>query len=146
MTAFCIYDASGRIIQTSKVYDPPENYESSIRDMGHKFVKVDQSSLVSMDHFYVGRRRLRERPVMPIDVSRKVIKAGGKDTVVLTGAPKKADYSFDVNVPGIGVQNIQSGILPDGELEIGMDMPCLFTIRITHWPYQDFTQEIEAVA
>ena len=146
MTVFCIYDASGRIIQTNKVYDPPKNYEASIRDLGHKFVKMDRSTLVSMDHFYVGRRKVRERPVMPIDVSKKVIKAGGRDTVVLTGAPKKAEYSFDVNIPGIGVQNVQSGKLPDGELEIGMDMPCLFTVRISYWPYQDFAQEIEAVA
>jgi hypothetical protein len=146
VTVFCIYDASGRIIQTNKVYDPPENYEASIRDLGHKFVKQDRSSLVSMDHFYVGRRKLRERPLMPITVSKSVIKAGGTDTVVLTGAPKNADYSFDVNVPGIGAQNVQSGKLPDGELEIGMDMPCLFTVRISQWPMQDFVQEIEAVA
>ncbi|MES2030830.1 MAG: hypothetical protein V4477_16745 [Pseudomonadota bacterium] len=146
MTVYCIYDASGRIIQTNKVYDPPENYEASIRDLGHKFVKQDRSSLVSMDHFYIGNEEVIERPMMPIIVSKQAIKAGGADTVVLTGAPRDAAYSFDVNIPGIGVQNVQSGELPDGELEIGMDMPCLFTIRVSQWPYQDFAQEIEAVA
>ncbi len=146
MTVYCIYDAGGRIVQTNKVYDPPKGYDSSIRDLGYKFVKRDQSTLVSMDHFYVGRRKLRARPVMPIAVSKLVIKAGGADTVVLTGAPKNADYSFDVNIPGIGVKNVRSGKLPDGELEIGMDMPCLFTVRISQWPMQEFVQEIEAVA
>jgi hypothetical protein len=146
VTVYCIYDASGRIIQTNKVYDPPADYESSIGDLGHKFVKQDRSTLVSMDHFYVGRRKLRERPIMPITVSKNVIKAGGVDSVVMTGAPKNADYSFDVKIPGVGVQNVQSGKLPDGELEIGMDMPCLFTVRISQWPMQDFVQEIEAVA
>jgi hypothetical protein len=146
VTVYCIYDASGRIVQTNKVYDPPADYEASISDLGHKFVKQERSALVSMDHFYVSKDEISERPAMPIVISKKVIKAGGIDTVVLTDAPPNSDYSFDVNIPGIGVQNVRSGKLPDGELEIGMDMPCLFTVRISQWPFQDFEQKIEAVA
>jgi hypothetical protein len=144
MSVYCIYDAEGRIIQSNKVFDPPRNYEATIRDFGQKFIKQDRPHLVPAEKFFVANEELVRMPAMRISVSKWRIKAGGQDTVVLTGCPASADYAVDHSLPGIGIVTPYSGKLLDGELEIGMDIPCLFTIRIERFPYRAFSVQIEA--
>lgn len=144
MTTYCIYDAEGRIVQSNKVFDPPANYETTIRDFKQNFIKLDQPHLVPAEKFYVANNGLVRMPRMRIAVSKRRIKAGGRDTVVVTGCPNDADYAVDHSLPGIGIVTPYSGKLPDGELEIGMDIPCLFTIRIERFPYRAFSVQIEA--
>lgn len=144
MSSFCIYDGEGRIIQSNKVFDPPKDYEKSIRDFGQKFIKLDQPHLVPADRFFVANEGLVRMPLMRIRVSKYRIKAGGIDTVVLKGCPSGAKYAVDQSVQGVGVVTPYSGTLPSGELEVGQQVPCFFSIRIEKFPYRAFSVQIEA--
>lgn len=144
MSVYCIYDDEGRIVQSNKVYDPPKNYENTIRDFGQKFIKLDQPNIVPSERFFVGKDALVRMPHMRAKVSKRRIKAGGQDTVVVTGCPKGAKYAVDHALPGVGTVTPYAGSLPSGELEVGMDVPCVFTIRIEKFPYRAFSVQIES--
>lgn len=144
---FYVHDELGRIIQASKVFDTPKGYTKQLRSGGHRFVQGVGSQLVHPEEWHVVRKVLAERPTMDVSVSKLFIKAGGTDTVVLRGAPKDVRYRVEHNLPGIGVVTPYEGTLPDGELEIGMDMPCIFTVKLGDlFPYRDFSVTIEAMA
>lgn len=147
MTVFLVHDGDGKILQAHKQFDKPnKQYIDQMEAGEHSYIKVKRETLVQPDAFYVHKKRLRRMQEMSVQVSKTVIKAGGTDKTLLLGAPKDCSYRVETNIPGVGVVVPWSGTLPDGELEIGMDMPCLFTIHLTKFPLKDFAMQIEAVA
>lgn len=151
MTAYAVYDAEGRIIQSNKVFDPDVNYDRRYQELGHKFVRnPKQGTLFSMETTWVDPKRCfpRNRPLMPITFTKERIEAGGNDSVVFHNIPMNARLQVFHSIPGVGTINPHDLIMPtkDREFEYGVDVPCLFTVKFTKWPYQDWSQQFEAVA
>lgn len=130
----------GRFTQGNKHYDPDDKYEDQLHALGQKFIKRDIPGLLSPDEWYALDGEATERSVMAVKIDKTIIKAGGKDAAVLTGAPK--DVSFNVFV---GSDVVWSGTLPDGELELSVPAPGLYRIVLEKWPYQQFKVDVEAV-
>lgn len=84
--------------------------------------------------------KVQRRPYMTIHLDKNVIKAGGNDTAVLTGAPKGVGFV----VEALG-EVIFDGDLPDGEIEIGIPTPVTYTITLRKWPWRDVRVNIQAV-
>jgi hypothetical protein len=145
---FLVPDGDGRIIQANKVYDAPkQDYIDQMEAMEHGYVAIEAPGLISPEKYWCpGPKNLAERSLMTVAVSKNTIKAGGVDVVVITGAPAECDFRVEVNIPGVGAVTTHAGKLPEGELEIGMDMPCLFTIYLIKFPFRDFSVVIEARA
>lgn len=142
---FLVPNEVGKIIQANKVYDvPTDDYLGQMETMQHGYVALDNPGLISPDKWWVRDMNLTERPLMQLTVSKQSIKAGGNDTVVVTGAPKGCKFSMEVNIPGVGITIPHAGVLDDGELEVSMDMPCLFTLKFELWPHRDTSVVIEA--
>lgn len=147
MTVFLVHDGDGKILQANKLFDKPtKQYLEQMEAGENSYIKLNRETLVQPDAFYVHNSRLRRMQIMATRVSKNVIKAGGADTVVITGAPPECEYRVDVNIPGVGTVTTHAGTLPDGEIEMGMDMPCLFTIHLTKFPFKEFAVQIEASA
>lgn len=147
MTVFLVHDGDGKILQANKLFDAPtKQYVDQMEANEHSYIALNRETLVQPDAFYVHNKRLRRMQVMAARVSKKIIKAGGTDTVVITGAPAECEYRVDVNIPGVGTVTTHAGILSDGEIEMGMDVPCLFTIHLTKFPLKPFAVQIEASA
>lgn len=137
---FLLSNEEGRIVQANKVYDP-EGYDRRLDESGVKYVKVDLPGVLSPDEWMVSDGAPTERPMMEIAINKVAIKAGDSDAAVLTGAPK--DVAFSVSVQG---SEVWSGTLPDGELELSVPTPGIYSVALKKWPYRDFTVTIEAVA
>lgn len=140
MTFFAVYDEKGAITQGTKVYDP-EGYANRLRGLNYRFVERKTETILSHEHWHVTRKRLKERPTMTVAIDKAVVRAGGSDAAVLTGAPK--GVAFSITVRGVSVWN---GVLPDGELELTVPAPGLYDLTLTKWPFKDFRVTIEAVA
>lgn len=139
---YVVHDESGAIEQANKLYSFDEkDYDSRLHDDGQKFIKVEKmSTLPDPDHYHVFRRRLRDRPVMPIKIDKTIIKAGGSDAAVITGIPRKAKIMvFAANELIFNLKDLD-------ELEVPIPVPCIYFIRIQNYPYKDFTVSIEARA
>lgn len=146
MMLFLISDDSGRILQANKVYTDVDKYDSQLRENSINAVRVKHHSLLSPDRWMVNTdvnslMRVRLRPIMPLSISKTVIKAGGSDCSVITGVPK--GVSFSVTAAG---SMIASGTLPDGEMEITIPCPITYEVLLMKWPYQECRFTIEAVA
>lgn len=80
---------------------------------------------------------------MPVAVNKVTVKAGDNDAVLFTGIPKDAKFSA-VATGGYAYQT--DVVIPDGELEYSIPVPCAVRVRFELWPFQTFTVDIEAVA
>jgi hypothetical protein len=142
---YAIYDAEGRIIQGNKVFWNGEEeltkHELNLNDMEQKFVKKDALHVLSPDHYFVKRKRLKERPNLFVTVSANTIKAGGTESAVLRGIPKGARYFITTG----GIE-VAQGVMEDTEIEIFIPVPCIYRVTLDMWPYQTFRTDIEAVA
>ena len=141
---FVIYNEDGpepgRITQSNKVFSP-EGYDKLLLDQGLKFITLDQPGYVNPDNFYVNVKDkvVIPRPIMPIQISRTTIRAGGQDAAVFQGVPLNALAT----VTTAGMQ-IGGASIPSGEFDLPIPVPCVYTISITKWPYKTFTVNIEA--
>lgn len=139
---FCLYNEDGSIHQSNKVYDP-EGYDKLLLDRGHKFIAVNHHMPLPPDHFMVdiGAKEICERPVMPIEVSKTVIKAGDDDSALFTNCPK--DATFSISTGGIPLYGAN---LDATELELHIPVPCVYRVTFDLWPFKQFTIDIEAIA
>lgn len=140
---YALYTPDGKIHQANKVYDPSPGYDKLLNDEGYKFVKADAPGLLPPEQWYVDVKaeELCERPVMSIEISKTVIKAGDDDSALLTGIPKGAKFEV-----ATGGSLVWSGVM-DGaeELEVSMPVPCKFVVVINLWPFRSFNAEIEVI-
>lgn len=147
MTVFLVHDDAGKIVQGNKLFDAPtKQYIDQMEASDRGYISLNRETLVQPDAYWIYKKRLRRMQEMTVQVSKTIIKAGGTDSVIITGAPADCEYRVDVNIPGVGTVTTHSGTLPDGEIEMGMDMPCLFTIHLKKFPLKDFAVQIEASA
>jgi hypothetical protein len=142
MTLFAVHDATGMLTQANKVYDP-EGYDKLLDDAGLTYVAVDTNTLPSFKDWYVNvsAKELIERPVMPIEINKTVIKAGGIDSALITGIPKNAK----VVVAAVNTVLHTIDPLDATELEIAIPVRCVYRITISLWPFKDQTISIEAI-
>jgi hypothetical protein len=141
MTLFAVYEPTGQLTQANKVYDP-EGYDKLLNDAGLTFVAVDTNTLPSSRDWYVNvtAKELIERPLMPIEVTKTFIKAGGADSALITGIPKQAKVM--VAAAGAVLHTIDP--LDATELEIAIPVPCVYHVTISLWPFKDHVISIEA--
>jgi hypothetical protein len=142
MTLFAVHDATGMLTQANKVYDP-EGYDKLLDDAGLTYVAVDTNTLPSFKDWYVNvsAKELIERPVMPIEINKTVIKAGGIDSALITGIPKNAK----VVVAAVNTVLHTIDPLDATELEIAIPVRCVYRVTISLWPFKDQTISIEAI-
>jgi hypothetical protein len=139
---FAIHDESGRINQANKVYEP-EGYDKLLDDLGHKYVSAQSTGLLPPEHWFVdvSAKELIERPIMNVQVSKTQIKAGDKDSALLTGIPKQSK----VFIYAAGTELYKMDPFDAEELELSIPVPCTYTVVIDLWPYKTFRTVIEAV-
>jgi hypothetical protein len=142
MTLFAVHDATGMLTQANKVYDP-EGYDKLLDDAGLTYVAVDTNTLPSFKDWYVNvsAKELIERPVMPIEIDKTVIKAGGIDSALITSIPKNAK----VVVAAVNTVLHTIDPLDATELEIAIPVRCVYRVTISLWPFKDQTISIEAI-
>ena len=138
-------DEEGRITQASKVYSHIEQTEERYRDLDIKFLKLKHPRLLSADRWMIkgvkeDSLQVHRRQYMDITLDKFIIKAGGSDTAVITGAPKGAEFT----VESLG-EVIHQGDLPNGEIEIGIPVPVSYKVTIRKWPWRDSQFIIQAV-
>ena len=138
MTVYNIYDETGRITQSNKLYNP-EGYEASIRELGHNFVAHAGDAPNNIERFFIQSAVLTERPIMPITISKTEIQAGGSDAAVFLGIPKNAKITVTTSS-----MTIFSQAIPDTEFEVSIPVPCLYQITIDLWPFKTFATTIKA--
>lgn len=138
---YALHHEDGQIHQANKLYDEPGRYDTLLNDLGHTYVKADAPGLLPPEHWYVDvkAKELCERPIMPIEVTKLRIKAGGKDSTVLKNC--FAGARFDVRTMN---ESIHSGLLDGTELELFIPVPCIYRITLDYWPYKQFQVDIEA--
>ena len=144
---FAVYERGeqdGRIVQATKVYGQPE-YGKMLADHAMPFVAEDRPTLISDADWFVktSTEEICERPTMPIEVGRKIIKAGGSDSCVARGVPRQAFVTVTMRD---GTVIFPTAKYDSDELEIAISAPCTYRVMIEHWPYKTFLYEIEAVA
>lgn len=140
---FILPDDEGRIRQANKVNTDVHAYEERLKETNERYFKFKHHSLISDERWMIvndSEHPLRRRPRMAVHVDKHVIKAGGVDCAVITGAPKETEFT----IISVG-EHIQSGVLPDGELELGIPCPITYDVTLRKWPWQDFKFQIQAV-
>lgn len=138
MTLFVVHDETGQITQANKVFSP-EGYDRLLDDRGLSYVAVPQSGLIRPGHFYVDAKQVKDRPDMPITVGRRTIKAGGKDSTVISGIPRAAKIAI------YAVGRLLHEATDTDQLEIAIPVPCTYTVKIDLWPYKTWAADIEAI-
>lgn len=138
-------DEEGRITQANKVYSHTEKYEENLKAHDIDYVKLEHHSLISTDKWMVNKDKnfdglVRRRPMMPVSYDKLVIKAGGVDSAIIR-TPKKVAC----NIRG-AQSEIWDFMLDDGELELAIPLPMIYTVRLQKWPYIDRVLNVEGVA
>lgn len=131
-------DEPGRITQSNKVYQP-EGYDGQLQELGHEFVAIENPGYLNPDRFLIADGEPMARSEMPITVSKRQIKAGGSDKAVFRGVPIGAKASVST-----GGMLIGSDVIPSGEFDLPIPVPCIYRVTITLWPFLDFVADIEA--
>jgi hypothetical protein len=139
MTLFAVHDATGQLTQANKVYDP-EGYDKLLDDAGLSYVAVDTNTLPTFKDWYVSGKELTERPDLPIQVNKTVVKAGSDDSALITAIP--TDASVQVIAAGSVLHSFTK--LDADQLEISIPVPCSYTVIINLWPYKTWQTTIEA--
>jgi hypothetical protein len=138
---YVIHNEAGEITQANKVYADPAGYDDRLRQLGHRFVRVEQSSLPHPEHWHIRGGDLRERPEMFVVVSKTVIRAGGQDSAILYGCPIGATFAVMT-----GGHVIDSGTIEgDPDLEVPSLVPCRMTVVLDRWPFKTCKIDIEAL-
>jgi hypothetical protein len=138
----------GRLVQVNKIWhtsDADDAFEDGVRSLGHSFVKRESEYVLSPEHYYVdiSVEELIDRPDMPVEVSKKHIKAGKSDFTTLTGIPTASKFRIMA-----GNIEYQSGKLDSNgtEIELSVPVPCTCTIILDKWPFKTFTAKVEVHA
>lgn len=137
---YAVYDDTGHITQASQEYSNDGKVEEIMRDLGQRWIK-EPRELVSSDYWYVRDERLTERPLMPSIIDKRTIKAGGNDSAVIVGIPKGAACTIST-----GGHTLHELTMDESELEVLIPVPCIYTVTLRRWPFQDKQFQIEAVA
>lgn len=137
---FAIPNEEGRIVQANKVYDPT-GYEDLLREHGHAFVTANVPGVLPPEDWFVMTKELRERPTMPVEVNKTVIKCGDADAAVFTNCFRGS--TLNVTTGGTTVYNIK---MDSTNVEISIPVPCVYQVTFDLWPFRTFTARIEAVA
>lgn len=137
-------EQDGRIVQATKTYGQPD-YGKMLADHAMPYVAKDHPTLISDAEWYVGttNEELRERPIMPIEIERNIIKAGVNDACIARGIPRQASITVTMRD---GTIIYPTSKYDSEELEISIPIPCTYRVVIDYWPYRTFTYEIEAIA
>lgn len=138
MTLFVVHEADGQISQANKVYSP-EGYHELLEDRGLSYVAVPDRGLIRPGHFYVDKGELLDRPDLTTIIDKRKIKAGGDDSALITGIPRKAK----IGVWAVG--QLLHEVTDTDQLEISIPVPCTYTVKIDLWPYKTWSTDIEAV-
>ena len=139
MTLFAVHDETGALTQANKVY-APEGYGKLLDDAGLSYVAVETSTLPSFKDCYVRNKELTERPDMPIQINKTIVKAGSNDSALITAIPTEA--SVQVMAAGSVLHSFAK--LDADQLEISIPVPCAYTVTINLWPYKTWQTTIEA--
>lgn len=137
---YAVYDDEGRITQAGQDYSGTNAAETIMRDLGQRWIK-EPRELVSSDYWYVRDECLTERPLMPAIINKRTIKAGGNDSAVIVGIPKGASCTIST-----GGNTLHDLTMDENELEVLIPVPCIYTVTLRRWPFQDKQFQIEAVA
>jgi len=139
---FAVHSDDGQIVQANKVYNP-EGYDRLLDQHGLNYVAVQTEGILSPEEWFVnvGTKEIAERPALPIQISKTMIKAGGADSALLTQIPAQAR----VVVYAAGAELHRLAKLDATELEISIPVPCRYTVVIDLWPYKTSRFEIEAI-
>lgn len=137
---FTIYDETGRLTQSNKVYSP-EGYDKHLHELGHKFVAEEATAPRNLvtHHFHQGE--IKERPLMAVSVSKAELKAGTGDAAVFRGIPPGTRVTIET-----GGMRILDELVPSTEMEISIPIPCIYKVTLHKWPHQDFVLELKALA
>lgn len=147
---YLVHDEQGKITQATQVFDPTPEYEARLADLAPRHIKVKSNGLLSHELWMASTRKgsivpLHKRPPMRVAVSNRLIKAGGNDPAIITGAPKNVKYRVSVQGNLVWPMLGDPDVLPDGELELSVPTPGFYRVELELWPYQSFAVNIEAV-
>ena len=149
MTLYIVPNEDGSIQQANKVWATDlMDYDKLLDDRGLRFVKEPTApDLAHPDHFMVDMKKWQriECPVMPIAINATTIKAGSKESAVITGIPTGAKYLIAGAGAIIAPQSGEDGTIDDGRLEILIPVPMTYSVTLTLWPYKLFTVDIQGV-
>jgi hypothetical protein len=147
VTLYVIPNEDGSIAQANKVWATDlMDYDKLLEDRGLLFIKeATAPDLAHPDHFMVDMKNWRrvERPVMSLSISATKIRAGSKESSVITGIPKGAKYVVAGAGTIIAPQPGEDGTIDDGRLEILIPVPMTYSVTLTLWPYKLFTVDIQ---
>jgi hypothetical protein len=141
---YAIYKPDGSIIQATKAWnaaDATDEFEDGLRALGQKFIKKESAYVLSPDVYYVDVKaeELVARPVMPIEVSKLHIRAGGDDSVLISGIPAAARYRIAAD----GTEYASGQLDADGtEIELSVPIACTCTVTLEKWPYRTFITSV----
>lgn len=141
MTVFNLYDDEGKLTQSNKLYDPT-GYADRLNELSLKHVPSNHARPLQLDRWHVKNGELTQRGVMPIVISRTVIKAGDRDFAVLSGVPKGA--MITITCGRFMIMNRQS--VPPGQIEISIPVPCTYHVTVECMPFRPFVATITAIA
>lgn len=145
---YAIYGPDGRILQSNKVWhasDADKKFEDGLHDRGQKFVKSETPYVLSPDKWFVNSAAegLVGRPRMRIEQSKKHMRAGVDDFVLLTGIPTGSNFRIMAGP----TEYITGQMDPDGtEIKLSVPVPCTCQVILDKWPYRTFTATIEVHA
>lgn len=141
MTVFTVYDPdTGRITQANKHYSP-EGYADVLNERGMRFVSDEKGVIPDINRVHVHQGQLADRPMMPISVSKSIIKFGDKDAALMRGLPKPCYVTVKA-----GDVQFFSAQCTDGKLDFNAPVPGRYTVTIEAWPHQIWQKLIEVVA
>lgn len=138
---FISHDADGRIEQVNKVFDYA-GYADKLRDAGHTFIQEKTAKVISPSEWFVFQGKRVARQDMPITLDRDVIKAGSSESAVFQGIPREAH----VQIWAAGELLHDLPQFGSDELEIKIPVPISYVVKITLFPFLDYSRTIQATA
>jgi hypothetical protein len=128
MPTYIAYDDDGKII--ASINCPASSYD--LRPPGEHWLEHD---LVDDTEFYIVGGVVTTRPLLPAVVDKTTVIADDTDVMTISGLPDPCEVR-------VGTEAFTA---VGGSAEISFDLPGSHTIRISHFPYQDWEVDVDAV-
>lgn len=104
----------------------------------HNVLLVDDDPAASMNGIYIVDGAITQRPDQQTTFDKTFIVANGTDIAVITGLPDPCDVEIS------GPVEFETTPVTGGSLSFSSDVPGIYTIRITAFPFRDFEVTIHA--
>lgn len=132
---------TGEISMSNIVYDDPDGrYGKVLAEQEYTFIQHAGQSHANLGNNFIWNGRLSDRPKLKMTVNKQSMSIKEGNPIVVKDIPK--DATLMIQVDGIE-EPLFNQVLEDTSFALEVDVPGIYRVTISRWPYRNAVRKFE---